>query len=78
MQCHELSPPRSYIFFSKVRIRDKKYRKEHVLNSKKNTLSLLSNLRESLASNSTVVMPLSHFGEFDGDSTANQFAAQSP
>ena len=22
-------------------------------------------------------MPLSHFGEFDGDSTANQFAAQS-
>ena len=23
-------------------------------------------------------MPLSHFGEFDGDSTANQFAVQSP
>ena len=25
----------------------------------------------------STLMPLSHFGEFDGDSTANQFAAQS-
>ena len=30
-----------------------------------------------LISFATSYMPLSHFGEFDGDSTANQFAAQS-